>query len=75
MATSMTVWIERFAMALGAPTPSDDDVRTLLELAGVAARASERVSAPISCWLVAQAGTTPDEALAVAKRLAETFDG
>ena len=32
---------------------------TLLELAGVAAHASERTAAPIACWLVGRAGLAP----------------
>lgn len=70
MATSMRAWLDQYADALGVPAPSDETVSVLLELAGVAARASERVSAPVSCWLVAQAGMAPADALAVARGLA-----
>ena len=63
-------WLERYASALGVPTPTADDVASLLELAGVAAHASERVAAPISCWLVARADMPLADALALSRRLA-----
>lgn len=70
MSTSASDWIEQFAAALGIPAPSDDETTALLDLAGVAARASERTAAPISCWLAASAGVAPADALAAAQLLA-----
>ncbi len=61
-------WIAAFAAALGVEPPDDDTVTTLLDLAGVAAHASERTAAPIACWLIGKAGLSP----AAAKRLAES---
>ena len=61
-------WIAAFAAALGVEPPDDDTVTTLLDLAGVAAHASERTAAPIACWLIGKAGLSP----ASAKRLAES---
>jgi hypothetical protein len=63
-------WIDMFSREIGVQAPSDDEVESLLALAGVAAHASERTAAPLSCWLAALAGRSPGEALAVAKRLA-----
>lgn len=63
-------WIQAFAAALGVPPPGDDEVSTLLELAGVAAHASQRTAAPVACWLAAAAGRAPDEALAIARSVA-----
>ena len=63
-------WIERYAAAIGVPAPSAAEVELLLELAGVAAHASHRRAAPISCWLAAMAGVEPAAALAAAQRLA-----
>lgn len=60
-------WIAAFAARLGVDAPSDDTVATLLELAGVAAHASERTAAPIACWLVGRAGASPAQALATAR--------
>jgi hypothetical protein len=60
-------WIAAFAAQLGTPPPDDDEIDQLLELAGVAAHASERTAAPIACWLVGRAGRSPGEALALAR--------
>lgn len=62
-------WVAAFAARLGADPPDDDTVALLLELAGVAAHASERTSAPLACWLAGRAGLSPAEALAVANDL------
>jgi hypothetical protein len=64
-------WTGRFAAKLGTVPPSDQERGSLLDLAGVAAHASERTAAPISCWLAARAGAGPDEALSLARQLAE----
>ena len=63
-------WIAAFARALGVPPPSEEEVEQLLALAGLAAHASERTAAPVSCWMAARAGVPPDQALAVARDLA-----
>ncbi len=63
-------WIAAFAARLGVAAPDDETVATLLELAGVAAHSSERLAAPIACWLVGRAGASPAEALAVARTIA-----
>jgi hypothetical protein len=60
-------WISAFAARLGVDEPDPETIEALLELAGVAAHASERLAAPIACWLVAQAGADPVEALAMAR--------
>ena len=64
-------WIAQFAEALGRPAPDAAEVQTLLQLASVAAHASERRAAPIACWLAALAGRSPAEALALAEALSE----
>jgi len=71
MPASGSAWIERFAAALEVDLPSDADVEALLELAGVAAHASERIAAPISCWLVATSGRSLAEARLIADAVAE----
>jgi hypothetical protein len=63
-------WIVRFAAKLGTSPPDDGELASLLALAGIAAHASERPAAPISCWLAARAGVAPADALAAAKGLA-----
>jgi len=69
------MWIDRYAQALGVAPPSEDDVETLLALAGTAAHASERTAAPLSCWLAALAGVSAQEALAVAEELSAELTG
>ncbi|HUB71638.1 MAG TPA: DUF6457 domain-containing protein [Acidimicrobiales bacterium] len=71
MALSTAEWAERFAARLGTAPPSEEELTLLLDLAGVAAHASERTSAPVSCWLAARAGTRPADALQLARQLAE----
>jgi hypothetical protein len=62
-------WIAAYAAELGVEPPTPDEFATLLDLAGVAAHSSERVAAPVACWLSATAGSAPEEALAVARRI------
>jgi len=64
-------WLDRYAAALGTPTVSDKDLEALLTLSGVAAHASERKAAPVSCYLVARSGLPIAEALAAARALAD----
>jgi Domain of unknown function (DUF6457) len=62
-------WLTAFAVAAGVPAPAVEEVDALLELAGLAAHASERTAAPVTCWIAAQAGLTPAEALRIAESL------
>jgi len=62
-----TEWVAAFARQLGLAAPHPADVETLLELAGVAAHGSERIAAPIACYLVGRAGIAPADALAIAR--------
>ena len=64
-------WLERYAAELGTDPPSEPEIESLLALAGVAAHASERTAAPISCWLSARAGLSPQRALELARQLAQ----
>ena len=70
MALDTRGWLDRYTAALGSPPITDEDVETLLALAGVAAHASERKAAPVTCYLAARAGVPIAEALATAQRLA-----
>jgi len=56
MTISARDWIDRYAAALGVAAPTEEEVATLLDAAGVASHASERTAAPVSCWLAATAG-------------------
>ncbi len=57
-------WIRQFAERLGQPAPDAAATEALLALAGDAAHGSERVAAPIACYLVGRAGRDPEEVLA-----------
>jgi hypothetical protein len=74
MSVTARQWIERYADALDVTAPSDEDVEAILDLAGVAAHASERTAAPVSAWLSARAGVPVAEALDTAHRLAAELD-
>lgn len=67
VAPEVITWLESFAGRLGVPTPTAEEITQLLALAGAAARASARQAAPVACWLAAQAGMAPAEALALAR--------
>lgn len=56
-------WFTGVSGLLGVEPPTGDEVRDLLALAGEAAHSSERIAAPITCWLIARAGISPAEAL------------
>jgi len=56
-------WFIGLAAVLGVDPPTGEEVRDLLTLAGEAAHCSERIAAPITCWLIARAGLSPSEAL------------
>jgi Domain of unknown function (DUF6457) len=59
-------WIDAFAERLGVPAPDTEEFKLILDLAGEAAHASERVAAPVACWVAARAGTPVEEALRIA---------
>ena len=63
-------WIAAFAERLGVDPPDDATREALLDLAGVAAHASERIAAPIACYLIGKAGTPLTEARTHADALA-----
>jgi hypothetical protein len=64
-------WLDGYARKLGVDPPTNQEFKVLLELAGEAAHASERVAAPVACWLAARAGMQPDAALAAAREIGE----
>ena len=65
-------WIQAFADHLGVERPERAEVEALLDLAGVAAHASERTAAPIACWLIGRAGLDPEDALDQARLIRRT---
>jgi hypothetical protein len=63
-------WIAAFAERLGVAPPDAATVEALLGLAGTAAHASERIAAPIACYLVGLAGLPASEASRLADAVA-----
>jgi Domain of unknown function (DUF6457) len=68
-------WIAAFAVRLGVAAPTEDEFNTLLSLAGVAAHSSERIAAPVACWLAAKAGMSPGDGLVMAQSMTRAADG
>ncbi len=66
-----TQWLAGYAQRIGVAPPTEEEVEQLLALAGVAAHASERIAAPVACWLTARAQIEPAAALAIAREVAD----
>ena len=64
-------WLAGYAQRLGVAPPTPEELDTLLALAGVAAHSSERIAAPVACWLTARAGVAPSDGLAIAQELGD----
>lgn len=62
-------WVREFAELAGATPPSETEIGKLLKLAADAAHASERIAAPLACWVAGSAGLGLDEAIALAARV------
>jgi hypothetical protein len=62
-------WIDSFAAELGAEAPTKDEITALLDLAAVAAHSSERIAAPIACWIGGRTGASIAELQAAAQRV------
>ena len=68
-------WLADFASRLGIDPPTAAEFSTLLDLAAEAAHASERVAAPVACWVTAKAGVSPERALEIAREIDAGADG
>ena len=66
-------WLMRYSEILGVTPPNDAEIEALLALAGVAAHASERTAAPVSCWVAARANLSAQQALSAAEALASSL--
>jgi hypothetical protein len=62
-------WIDSFAAEVGAEPPSADEIKQILDLAAVAAHASERIAAPVACWIGGRVGASLEELQAAAERI------
>jgi hypothetical protein len=63
-------WIQGFARELEVEPPTDREFEEILDLAAIAAHASERVAAPVACWIGGRVGRPLDELIGAAKRVA-----
>ena len=68
-------WISAYAERLGTEQPTRDEFEAILALAAEAAHSSERVAAPVACWVAAKAGVPLAEALEAARRIDEAAPG
>jgi len=59
-------WLAAYGKKLGTDPPTPEEFKTLLDLAGVAAHSSERVAAPVACWMAARAGADLGRAMQLA---------
>ena len=62
-------WVAAYAGQLGVEPPTAAEFTAILDLAAEAAHASDRIAAPVACWLAAKAGRSLDEGLALAREL------
>ena len=64
-----TEWLAAYAEKLGVPAPTTEELKAVLDLAGEAAHASERIAAPVACWLTARTGTSLTDAMSIAQQV------
>lgn len=65
-------WIQSFARGVGVEAPSAEEAEKLLKLAAVAAHSSERIAAPLACWIAGCGGVDLDEAIRLAEGVGTT---
>ncbi len=64
-------WIAAYADQLGVEPPTAGELKAILDLAAEAAHASERIAAPVACWLSAKAGRSLEESLTLAREMTQ----
>jgi hypothetical protein len=62
-------WLTGFAEEIGAPAPDREQMDEILRLAAIAAHASERIAAPIACYLTGLSERPLEEAIEAAERV------
>jgi hypothetical protein len=63
-------WVGLFADEMGVAAPTEAEMDEILRLAGVAAHASERIAAPIACYLAGTSGRALTQAREAAEGVA-----
>lgn len=61
-------WLAAFAAEIGAEAPDEETTAELLDLAATAAHASERIAAPIACYMAGRDSRSVAELRAAAER-------
>ena len=64
-------WINAFAAEAGLQPPTPEEIDKLLKIAAVAAHSSERIAAPVACWLVGSGDIDLDRAREIADGIGE----
>ena len=64
-------WLDAFAAELGTDPPTNAVVGASREGAGGAPHASERIAAPVACWVGGRAGASLADLHAAAERVSE----
>jgi hypothetical protein len=62
-------WIDAFSAELDTDPPTTDEIKRILDIAAVAAHSSERIAAPLACWVGGRTGATLEELQAAADRI------
>lgn len=62
-------WLAVFCERVGVDPPSGEEAERLLELAAVAAHASERPAAPLACWAAGRSGRPAEEMVRIAREV------
>lgn len=68
-------WVRAFAALAGGRPPTEEEIGKLLKLAADAAHSSERIAAPLACWVAGRQGLELDEAIALAARVGAGGEG
>jgi len=63
-------FLEAFSAQVGVPAPDAQEFEALLEVAALAAHSSERLAAPLACWMGGASGMPAAALLAAAKAVA-----
>lgn len=61
-------WLDRFAGLMGTDAPSEETITALLDLAATAAHDSERIAAPIACYMAGLSGRPIEELQEIARQ-------
>ncbi len=62
-------WVQEFCRRLEIDPPSAAEFAELLDLAAIAAHASERPAAPLACWAAGRSRRDPGELIEIARQV------